>query len=221
MPATKARHAWSSWWGRSASRRRDRRFPAPPHRAAPQRRAPPRGTGTLLQASPPEVLPCHAIGVEIGSGPGVQPGVRVELHRVVPGKGQRESEPETRARLAIVARNAVQRGASALVIRGADRAPHAPTELARDMELGGIERILLAHVALYIVAVFGEESDARAQLEGPQVQRLRQAELGLRRPAVGAEVRDAVGVVPSERRGDKQARADDQVLPVSPELLQV
>src|SRR5262245_32852242 len=103
--------------------------------------------------------------------------------------GQRhcESRAETRARQAVVPRHAVQCGASALIVGRAHRTPLAAPELPREVELRRIDRVLLAGVTPEIVVVLAEEARARAQLDGPHVQRLGQAELRLRRPAVGAE----------------------------------
>src|SRR5690242_20636331 len=88
------------------------------------------------------------------------------------------------------------------------------------MHLRRIDRRLLAYVAAVEVTVVGVERRGRRDLERPRTDRLGDACFRLEPPAVGAEVDDPLAVILSPWRGHLQARADDQVLPVIPELLQ-
>ncbi len=56
------------------------------------------------------------------------------------------------------------------------------------------------------------------RLDRPAPEGFGKADLGFQRPAIGADVYELVAVVLAERRGDTQARAEDEILPVVLEL---
>jgi hypothetical protein len=166
----------------------------------------------------PEILPDQTGAFEIGAGACVQPAVRGQPDRVLPVDRQRHGQSEARAAELLLALDAIDGTAAAVVVGGTERAPGAAAKLARHVQLRRIDRILAAGVAVEEFLVAREPGDARRKLDGPAAERLRHAELGLDRPTVGADIDQPVLVVLAEGRGDREARAHDQILPPGGEL---
>ena len=81
-----------------------------------------------------------------------------------------------------------------------------------------VNRRLFARLSAEKVAVIGVKGHARRDLKGPVPESFRTSNLGFQREAVGADVHEFVLVILSERRGDAQTHAEDQILAVILEL---
>src|SRR6185312_963998 len=67
-------------------------------------------------------------------------------------------------------------------------------------------------------AIVRVKSDARIELNRPWPDCFRESDLGFKRPAIGADVHQLVPVVLTQRRGNAQTRAEDEILVVVLEL---
>src|SRR5687768_13650522 len=83
----------------------------------------------------PEVLPNDSGAFEVGAGARDQAAVRIQPDRVAPVERQRQGQSQARAAELLLVLDAVEGGAAAVVIGGAERGPRAAAELARDVQL--------------------------------------------------------------------------------------
>src|SRR6186997_2128647 len=114
----------------------------------------------------PDVLPEGGQALEVGAGARGQAAVRGQADRVARVDRQREGQSEARATELLTLFYAVDGTAPPVEVSDAERAPGARAELARDVRLQRIERVLLARVAIEEFVVAGEPGHARRQLHG-------------------------------------------------------
>src|SRR3954462_6310226 len=82
-----------------------------------------------------------------------------------------------------------------------------------------MDRVLLATMTIEKIIVVREKCGTRGQLEDPRAQRFGQSQFRSDRPAMSADVEQAVGIVLSQRSRDLQARTQDQILTIAAKLL--
>src|SRR6516164_4330015 len=86
------------------------------------------------------------------------------------------------------------------------------------MRLRGVELRLFARLATKEIVIVGVKRYSRCELNRPATERLREAKLGLQRPAIAPDVHEPGVIVLAERDANSDARAEDEILPVLGEL---
>src|SRR5262245_46861847 len=130
------------------------------------------------------------------------------LDRMSLTEGHGERDTDAGVLLAVGVGDAVELGLTAGVPRAVHGQPQPGAEGVRDVALQGHERILRTPVAAEEVVVDREEPDARIELEGPLAGWPGEAELGLERPAVGADVDELVAEILAGRHQDHETPAE-------------
>ena len=87
------------------------------------------------------------------------------------------------------------------------------------MSLRGEDVVLLHGAAVLEIVVGGVKGDACIKIDRPGIERFGEAEFGFERPAIRSDVHEPSGIVLAVGRSDLEARTDDQILMVVPELL--
>src|SRR6185503_21182615 len=88
----------------------------------------------------PDVLPEGGQALEVGAGARGHAAVRGQADRVARVDRQREGQSQARAAELLALLDAVDGSAAAVEVRGAERAPGAAPELAREVRLERIQR---------------------------------------------------------------------------------
>jgi len=86
------------------------------------------------------------------------------------------------------------------------------------MRLRGVELRLFARLATKEIVIVGVKRYSRCELNRPATERLREANLGLQRPAIAPDVHEPGVIILAERDANADARAEDEILPVVGEL---
>src|SRR6185369_9535736 len=192
--------------------------PTPPGTSASSCGASRRAEPSSSEAGTPAILPGDSDGVEVAPAASQHTGAAEQLDGLMRRHRQRHGPAHTDVLPPIVALHAAHRGPAAIQVRHGHGAPDAPADVVDGVALHGEERSLVARLAQEVV-VPGEERDAGRELQADGAQALRESQLGLDRPAVGADVHQLVGVVLAEGQAHPEAESDDEVLLIAGEFL--